>query len=73
MFKISSSEEELYRSMQNKMCSNQLENKYSFDKISRAADYLNSAASIFDQAGMKKEAAEITEVLSDLAKQISSK
>src|SRR6185436_16032743 len=48
-------------------------NKYSFDKISRAADYLNSAASIFDQAGMKKEAAEITEVLSDLAKQISSK
>jgi len=70
MFKIGSFEDEIYRSMETKLVSNQLEDKFSFDKIAKAADYLNAAASLFDKAGMYSEAAEITEVLQSLAKQL---
>lgn len=70
MFKNSSFEDEIYRSMEKKLVSNQLENKYSFDKLSKAADYLNAAASLFEKAGMIKEANEVTEVLTKLARQL---
>jgi hypothetical protein len=70
MFKTGSFEDEIYRSMETKLVSNQLENKFSFDKISKAADYLNAAASLFDKAGMYSEAAEVTEVLQGLSKQL---
>lgn len=70
MFKSGSFEDEIYRSMETKLVSNQLENKFSFDKIAKAADYLNAAASLFDKAGMYGEAAEVTEVLQSLAKQL---
>jgi len=70
MFKIGSFEDEIYRSMETKLVSNQLEDKFSFDKIAKAADYLNAAASLFDKAGMYSEAAEVTEVLQSLAKQL---
>lgn len=71
MFKIGSFEQEIYSSMKNKLVSNQLENKYSFDKISKAADYLNAAAVLFEKAGMYNEATDVTEVIHNLAKYIS--
>lgn len=66
-------EDELFHSMQQKLSSNQLENKHSFTKLAKAVDYLNTAASIFEAAGMHEEAKKVTEVLQDLAKQLSGK
>jgi len=73
MYKIGSFEEELYRSMQKQLVSNQVENKYGFDKLAQAADLLNAAASLFEEAGLTEEAEEVTKVLQDLAAQLSSK
>lgn len=71
MFKIGSFENEILDSMEKNLTSNKVESKYQFNKLIKAADYLNSAAEIFDKAGMHKEAAEITEILYDLAKVLS--
>jgi thiamine pyrophosphate-dependent acetolactate synthase large subunit-like protein len=73
MFKISSFEEEIYKSMEKNLVSNQTEDKYNFGKLSKAADLLNAAAELFDKAGMRVEAAEVTKVLSTLAKQLNKK
>jgi hypothetical protein len=67
MFKTGGFGDEIYRSMEKQLVSNQLEDKYGFNKLAKAADYLNSAAEIFEQAGMHKEAIEITKVLHSLA------
>ncbi len=72
MFKSGSSSDEIYRSMEEKLSYNKLDNKYSFDKLSRAADYLNAAAELFEKAGMLKEAEAVTSVIRKLAVQISS-
>lgn len=50
-----------------------MENKYGFDKIAQAADLLNAAAGLFDEAGLTEEADEVTQVLQDLANQLGSK
>lgn len=73
MFKKASFEDEIYRSMEVKLASSQLENHYGFDKLAKAADFLNAAAEIFEHAGMIEQANEITEVLQDLVKQLSGK
>lgn len=73
MFKTGGVGDEIFQSMEKQLVSNQLEDKHGFNKLTKAVDYLNAAASIFEQAGMHKEASEITEVLQDLAKQLSSK
>ncbi len=73
MFKTASFEEEIYKSMEKQLVSNQLENKHGFDKLAKAADCLNAAAEIFDQAGMQEEAADVTEVLQGLAQVLSGK
>ena len=73
MFKTGSFENDIYRSMEKQLVSNQIENKYGFDKLAKAAYYLNAAASIFEQAGMHEQAEEITEVLQGLVKQLTSK
>lgn len=73
MFKIGSFEEEIYKSMEKNLVSNQTENKYNFGKLSKAADLLNAAAVLFDKAGMRSEAAEVTKVLTSLAQQLSGK
>lgn len=73
MFKYNSDENEIYRLMEKKLASNQLENKYSFEKISKATDYLNIAASIFDKAGMYTESEEVSEILHSLTKQLNNK
>ncbi len=67
MFKNSSFEQELIEGMSKSLVSNQLENKYSFDKIAKAADYLNSAAEILDDTGMYAEAELVTRLLEKIA------
>ena len=69
MFKMASFEEELYRSMEKNLVSNQTENVYGFKKLAQAIDDLNAAAHIFEQAGMSDQAAQITEVLQELSDQ----
>jgi|DEB19_MinimDraft_3_1074340.scaffolds.fasta_scaffold102046_2 hypothetical protein len=64
---------EIYRSMEKKLVSNQLENKYAFNKYARTIDYLNQAANIFDKAGMHQEANEITKVLNSFTKILKNK
>lgn len=73
MFKQASFENEIYRSMEKNLVSNQVEDKYGFKRLAQAADYLNAAAEIFEQAGMSEQAEEITEVLRGLAQQFSRK
>ena len=72
MYKIGSFEDEIYRSMEKSLVANQTETKYGFNKLAKAADLLNAAASLFEQAGMHEEAAEVTDVLQELANQLSS-
>lgn len=67
MFKSSSFEEEIYRSMEKQLVSSQLEETHGFNKLAKAADYLHAAAEIFEQAGMIQEATEITKVLQSMA------
>jgi pterin-4a-carbinolamine dehydratase len=59
--------------MEKKLVSNQLENKYAFNKYARTIDYLNQAANIFDKAGMHQEANEITKVLNSFTKILKNK
>ncbi|CAB4197103.1 hypothetical protein UFOVP1290_623 [uncultured Caudovirales phage] len=68
MYKIGSFEQELYESMEKKLVSNQTEAKYGFDRLSKAADFLNSAAELFENAGMHKEAKEVISVIQSLVK-----
>jgi len=70
MFKQGSVESEILRSMEKTLVTNQVENKYGFNRLAKAADLLNTAASIFERAGMFSEAEEITEVLRSLAKDL---
>lgn len=63
LFNTASFEEELYRSMEKQLVANQKEEQTGFQRLAQAAEYLNNAAEIFEQAGMTEEAAEIAEVL----------
>lgn len=63
LFNTASFEEELYRSMEKQLVANQKEEQTGFKRLAQAAEYLNNAAEIFEQAGMTEEAAEIAEVL----------
>lgn len=65
--KISSFEQELIKEMQTNLISNQAENSFSFNNLSKAADYLNNAAELFDDVGMNKHAEAITKILEKIA------
>jgi transposase len=67
MFKTASFEQELMQSMSEKLVENQTENQYSYNKIAKAADYLNAAAELFDDTGLHKQAEVITQLLESLA------
>lgn len=67
MFKNTSAENELFQSMAQNLKSTQVEKKHGLNKIAKAADLLNTAATIFDQAGMTAEADRVTAVLHSLA------
>ena len=71
MFKQSNSEDEIFRSMDKSLVKNQTENTYGLNKLAKAVDYLNEAAAIFEDAGMSSEAAQITEILHALIKDIA--
>lgn len=66
MFKYGSIEEELQVSMNKQLVANEVENKHGFTRIAKALDYLNAAASIFDQSGFQKEAEDISSILEEL-------
>lgn len=70
MYKIGSFEDEIYRSMEKTLVKNQSENTHGFDKLARAVDLLNTAATIFDDAGMHVEADGVTAVLLSLTKEL---
>jgi hypothetical protein len=70
MFKSGSSQDELFRSMDKSLVENQTENAHGFGKLAKAADYLNEAATIFEQAGMSSEAAQLTDILLALVKDV---
>jgi len=67
MFKQSGCEDELFSSMKQSLVKNQTEDRHGFDKLAKAADLLNEAAAIFDQANMFSEAEDINEILKSLA------
>lgn len=67
IFKIGSFETELASTMEKELFTNQLENKYSFDKVSKAADYINAAAELLDDTGFATEAKVLTKVIERLA------
>ena len=67
MFNVGSFEQELYESMQKAMVSNSQEKSRSgINKLAKATDLLNIAASIFDKAGMFDESDEISKILQSL-------
>lgn len=70
MFKQGSFEDELYRSMEKTLVKNQTENTHGFNKLAQAADLLNTAADIFDRAGMSEAAEDVTNILQELAKDL---
>ena len=72
MFRTGSFEDEIYRSMETSLVKNQVENTYGIQKLAKAVDFLNTAADIFDQAGMSEESRQITEILRSLAKDFSN-
>lgn len=68
MFKIGSFENEILQTMEKSLVqANQKDKSSGFDKLAKAADCLNNAAAIFDQAEMYTESSEITDVLESLA------
>ena len=67
MFKQGSFEDELYRSMEKTLVKNQTENRHGFNKLAQATDFLNTAADIFERAGMHKESEEVLKILQSLA------
>lgn len=71
MFKVGSFEDELRSSMEKNLVANHVEKEHGLNKLAQAADYLNVAASIFEQAGMEEEASAVTEVLLGLANKLS--
>jgi hypothetical protein len=71
MFKQGSYEDEIFRSMEKTLVDSQVENTHGLSKLAKAVDYLNDAAAIFERAGMLEEAAQITEVLQGLTKDLT--
>jgi hypothetical protein len=70
MFKQSSFADEISHSMEKTLVKSQVENTYGLSRLAKAVDYLNDAAAIFDRAGMHSEAAQVTEILLALTKDL---
>lgn len=73
MFKTASFEDEIYQAMEKQLVANQVEDKHGLKKLAQAVEYLNSAAEIFEQAGMSDQAHEVTDVVAGLAKHFYTK
>ena len=70
MFKQSSFEDEIFRSMETSLVKNQTEEKHGLSKLAKAADLLNEAASIFDDAEMFQESKDVSDILQNLIKDL---
>ncbi len=68
MFKFGSCSQELMDTMEKSLIVNAMEKNHKFTKLAKAAEYLNTAANIFDNAGMTEEAAELTAILETLSR-----
>lgn len=53
--------------MENNLVKNQTETVHGFSRTAKAVDLLNTAAVIFDQAGLRKQAEDVERVLQSLA------
>lgn len=73
MYKIGSFEDELYRSMEKKLASNHLDKQHGLDKLAKATDYLFAAITLFEKAGMRKEARELDKILLNLSEELVNK
>lgn len=73
MFKIGSFEQELAESMEENLNSSQVEKKFNFEKIEKAANFLHAAAELFDQTGFEVESEVITRLLERLANRSQEK
>lgn len=72
MFKQSSFEDEIFRSMEKTLIKNQTEqNTHGLSRVAKAVDYLNDAAAIFERAGMTEEADMISGILLGLVKDLN--
>jgi hypothetical protein len=68
MFKKSSSyATEIENSMREALIKGELEKKFSFDNVSKAADFISMAATLLDDVGLYKAADELQVVLEKLA------
>lgn len=67
MFEKKSAADELANFMQRKLIANAVDESFSIDKLEKAVDYLNSAADLFEDAGMHAEAEAVTKVIEKLA------
>ena len=70
MFKLGSFEEELYKSMEKQLVSNQAETKYGFNKLAKVFELLKTASDIFDDANMLDESKQVDSVLNNLVKKL---
>lgn len=70
MFERGSFADEISRSMDKSLVKTQTENTYGLSKLAKAVDFLNDAATIFERAGMFSEAAQVTEILQALTKDL---
>lgn len=68
MFKQKDFSDEIYQHMEKRLVSNQVEDIHGLNKLAKATDLLNTAATIFEQAGMYEESDEIIKILQDFAK-----
>lgn len=67
MFKTGSFEEDIVAAMHKTLISSQLDNKLSLEKLSKAAEFINTAAELLDDTGFTVEADMLTTVLKRLA------
>ena len=68
MFKDDSSDNDIITFMEKALLANQTERTHGLDKLARAVDLLNKAASILDEAEMIDESEDISKILESLTK-----
>jgi hypothetical protein len=73
MFKIGSSQNEIFENMEKSLIANQNQESNGFNRLLRAAERLNSAATIFKNAGMHSESKAIQNIILDIVKELKAK
>jgi len=68
MFKMSSFEEELLKSMESNLKSPNIVKQASTSKLAHVNNLLNKAMEIFNKAGMKSEAKSILSIINEINK-----